>query len=82
MDEVDPVLCEKTPLLRGMQALSRAGVRLLAALGHKCNAVSLMIGLEQAAALPLRARLRFDSQRWASLTLSPRAFLARLHVKM
>eukprot|EP00965_Chrysotila_dentata_P087237 2880475-Pleurochrysis_carterae.AAC.2 len=40
-------LDEKTPLLRAMQAVSTAGVRLLKALGHTCKSVFPNIGLEQ-----------------------------------
>jgi len=40
-------LDEKTPLLRAMQAVSKAGSRLLKALGHNCKTVLPMIGLEQ-----------------------------------
>jgi len=40
-------LDEKTPLLRSMQAMSQAAVRLLGLLGHKCKEVLPMIGLEQ-----------------------------------
>merc|ERR1719199_1253590 len=41
---VDPVLCEKTPLLRAMHAISLAGVRLLKLLGHDCVSVVPKIG--------------------------------------
>jgi len=40
-------LDEKTPLLRSMEACSKAGVRLLGLLGYKCKKVEPMIGLEQ-----------------------------------
>jgi len=40
-------LDEKTPLLRSMQAVSKAGVRLLKLLGYECKAVFPNIGLEQ-----------------------------------
>eukprot|EP00965_Chrysotila_dentata_P079718 2629586-Pleurochrysis_carterae.AAC.1 len=40
-------LDEKTPLLRAMQAVSKAGVRLLKLLGHECKSVFPNIGLEQ-----------------------------------
>jgi len=43
----DPVMDEKTPLLRSMAAVSRAGARLLSLLGHECTAVMPQIGLEQ-----------------------------------
>ena len=40
-------LDEKTPLLRSMEACSKAGVRLLKLLGYNCKTVLPMIGLEQ-----------------------------------
>lgn len=45
--QADPVMDEKTPLLRSMQAVSKAGVRLLGHLGHRCTSVVPKIGLEQ-----------------------------------
>jgi len=40
-------LDEKTPLLRSMEAVSTAGVKLLDKLGYRCKTVLPMIGLEQ-----------------------------------
>ena len=40
-------LDEKTPLLRSMEAVSKAGCRLLKLLGHEAKSVLPMIGLEQ-----------------------------------
>ena len=40
-------LDEKTPLLRSMDAVSKAGSRLLSKLGYQCGTVLPMIGLEQ-----------------------------------
>ena len=40
-------LDEKTPLLRSMDAVSKAGCRLLSTLGYECGSVAPMIGLEQ-----------------------------------
>ena len=40
-------LDEKTPLLRSMEAVSKAGTRLLGLLGYECKAVVPNIGLEQ-----------------------------------
>ena len=45
---LDPVQCEKAPLLRALRAVSRASLRLLKALGYQtCSHVDLMLGLEQ-----------------------------------
>lgn len=53
--DVDPVIDEKTPLLRAMQAVSKSGVRLLKQLGHDCESVLPKIGLEQEFFLVTRA---------------------------
>eukprot|EP00930_Biecheleria_cincta_P055672 TRINITY_DN41971_c0_g1_i1.p1 TRINITY_DN41971_c0_g1~~TRINITY_DN41971_c0_g1_i1.p1 ORF type:complete len:900 (-),score=134.92 TRINITY_DN41971_c0_g1_i1:285-2984(-) len=53
--DADPVIDEKTPLLRAMQAVSRSGVRLLKLLGHDCESVLPKIGLEQEFFLVTRA---------------------------
>ena len=50
---------EKTPLLRSMQAVSKAGVRLLKLFGHEATSVLPKIGLEQEffmASAPHRSR--------------------------
>ena len=40
-------LDEKAPLLRSMEAVSKAGVKLLGLLGYNCKRVVPNIGLEQ-----------------------------------